>query len=50
VWERALAFAASLLLILALPLTDQAGFALTFLFVVQHEWRRRATKRMVPAQ
>jgi TRAP transporter 4TM/12TM fusion protein len=50
VWERALAFVASVLLILALPLTDQAGFALTFLFVAQHEWRRRATKRMVPAQ
>jgi TRAP-type uncharacterized transport system fused permease subunit len=49
-WERLLAFCASLLLILALPLTDQAGFALTAIFVLQHEWRRRAAQRLAAAQ
>ncbi|GGH61426.1 TRAP transporter fused permease subunit [Frigidibacter albus] len=43
-WERLLAFAAGVSLIVALPLTDEIGFALAALFVLQHWLRaRRAT-------
>ena len=41
-WERALAFAAGVSLILALPLTDEIGFALAALFMALHWWRTRA--------
>ena len=41
VWERVLAFAAGVLLVLALPLTDEAGFALAALVIGQHWWRAR---------
>jgi TRAP transporter 4TM/12TM fusion protein len=40
-WERLLAMGAGLLLILALPATDSAGFMLAALLVAQHLWRRR---------
>jgi TRAP-type uncharacterized transport system fused permease subunit len=40
-WERLLAMGAGLLLILALPATDSAGFVLAALLVAQHLWRRR---------
>ena len=40
-WERVLAIAAGVLLVLALPLTDEAGFALAALLIVQHWWRAR---------
>ncbi|MNL85010.1 hypothetical protein D3C87_2131700 [compost metagenome] len=39
--ERLAAFAVSLLLMLALPLTDEAGFALALILVGQHWWRMR---------
>nr|WP_286674961.1 TRAP transporter permease [Pseudomonas subflava] len=41
-WERLLAFAAGASLILALPVTDELGFALAVLLVGQHLWRHRA--------
>ncbi|MNZ49206.1 Sialic acid TRAP transporter permease protein SiaT [compost metagenome] len=41
-WERALAFAAGLLLILALPVSDEAGFALGAAVIGWHLWRHRA--------
>ena len=40
-WERLLAFAAGVSLIVALPLTDEIGFALAVLFVAQHWLRAR---------
>ena len=44
IWERVLAFAAGVSLIVALPMTDEIGFALAALFVLQHWLRaRRAT-------
>ena len=39
--ERVLAFAAAILLMLALPLTDEAGFVLALALVGQHWWRMR---------
>lgn len=42
-WERILALGAGLLLVLALPLTDEAGFALAALVLGFHWWRARAT-------
>jgi len=46
IWERLLAFAAGVSLIVALPMTDEIGFALAALFVLQHWLRaRRATPR-----
>lgn len=41
-WERGLAFAAGLLLILAVPISDQAGFALGAAVIAWHLWRHRA--------
>ena len=41
VWERLLALAAGLSLVLAMPVTDEAGFALTALFIGLHWWRSR---------
>jgi TRAP transporter 4TM/12TM fusion protein len=43
-WERVAAFAAGLLLVLALPLTDEAGFALAALVIGQHLFRTRAAQ------
>jgi len=40
-WERALAAAAAFLLVAALPLTDEIGFALAALFMAWHFWRSR---------
>jgi TRAP transporter 4TM/12TM fusion protein len=40
-WERLIATAAAFSLVLALPLTDELGFALAVLFVAQHVWRAR---------
>ncbi|MNY80978.1 hypothetical protein D3C86_2223000 [compost metagenome] len=39
--ERIAAFAAAILLMLALPLTDEAGFVLALVLVGQHWWRTR---------
>lgn len=41
-WERVLALSAGLLLVLALPLTDEGGFALAALWIGWHWWRARA--------
>lgn len=40
-WERLAALAAGLLLVLALPLTDEAGFLLAALLIGHHWWRAR---------
>jgi TRAP transporter 4TM/12TM fusion protein len=40
-WERAAALAAGVLLVLALPATDEAGFVLAVLFLAVQWWRRR---------
>ncbi|MDQ2634302.1 MAG: TRAP transporter permease [Pseudomonadota bacterium] len=40
-WERIVAFAAGLLLVLALPLTDEIGWALAMLWIGWHWWRAR---------
>ena len=39
VWERVLAAMAGAMLIAALPITDEIGFALAALFFAQHVWR-----------
>ncbi|MCW5752767.1 MAG: TRAP transporter fused permease subunit, partial [Alphaproteobacteria bacterium] len=39
--ERAFATAAAFLLVVAAPVTDQAGFAMTVLFLAWHGWRTR---------
>ena len=44
-WERGLATAAAFSLVLALPATDEIGFALAMLFVGQHWWRARGRLR-----
>jgi TRAP transporter 4TM/12TM fusion protein len=40
-WERILAGASALLLVLALPITDEAGFAACGAFFMWHWWRTR---------
>ncbi len=40
-WERVVAFAAGVLLVLALPLTDEAGWALAIVWIAWHWWRSR---------
>ncbi|MGE4244383.1 MAG: TRAP transporter permease [Parvibaculaceae bacterium] len=44
-WERLMATAAAFSLVLALPITDEAGFVLAALFVGLHAWRVRAPAR-----
>jgi TRAP transporter 4TM/12TM fusion protein len=41
-WERALAAAAAFSLVLALPVTDEVGFALAVVLIGQHLWRARS--------
>jgi TRAP transporter 4TM/12TM fusion protein len=41
IWERLLSFGAGALLVVALPLTDEVGFALGALVILQHVWRSR---------
>ncbi|VVQ17002.1 hypothetical protein PS934_04446 [Pseudomonas fluorescens] len=41
IWERLLSLGAGGLLIVALPLTDEIGFALGILVILQHVWRSR---------
>ncbi len=43
-WERLWAFVAAALLIAALPLTDELGFAVVAAFLAWHLWRARAVK------
>ncbi|RWM77727.1 MAG: TRAP transporter permease [Mesorhizobium sp.] len=40
-WERLVAFAAGVLLVAALPVTDEAGWALSFVWIGWHCWRAR---------
>ncbi|OZB24617.1 MAG: C4-dicarboxylate ABC transporter, partial [Pseudomonas sp. 34-62-33] len=40
-WERILGFAAGASLILATPISDEIGFALSAIFIAQHFWRAR---------
>jgi TRAP-type uncharacterized transport system fused permease subunit len=40
-WERLAAFAAGVLLVLALPLTDEIGWALAAAWIGWHWWRAR---------
>ena len=40
-WERLLAFAAGVLLVAAVPLTDEAGWALSLAWIGWHCWRAR---------
>ncbi|RWC11902.1 MAG: TRAP transporter permease, partial [Mesorhizobium sp.] len=40
-WERLVAFAAGALLVAALPLTDEAGWALSLVWISWHCWRAR---------
>ncbi len=40
-WERGLATVAAFSLVAALPVTDEVGFALSAVFLVQHYWRAR---------
>ena len=42
-WERLLAFAAGVALLLAAPISDVVGFALGIVLVAQHLWRARGT-------
>jgi len=39
--ERAVATIAALLLVAAIPLTDELGFALAFAFIAWHSWQKR---------
>ncbi|HDS1734252.1 TRAP transporter permease [Pseudomonas sp. BP8] len=41
IWERLLSLGAGALLIVALPLTDEIGFVLGLLVLLQHVWRSR---------
>lgn len=45
-WERVIGFLAGASLILATPLSDEIGFGLALLFIVQHSWRARKLKRL----
>jgi TRAP transporter 4TM/12TM fusion protein len=40
-WERLAALGAGVLLVLALPMTDEAGFVLAAMVIGQHWWRNR---------
>ncbi len=44
IWERVLSFAAGALLVVALPLTDEIGFVLGVLIILQHVWRSRRVR------
>ncbi|WXL25853.1 TRAP transporter permease [Ectopseudomonas mendocina] len=43
-WERLLAFAAGVSLILAMPVSDELGFALGIVLIAQHIWRARCAQ------
>ncbi|WP_028032245.1 TRAP transporter permease [Chelativorans sp. J32] len=48
IWERVAAFAAGLLLVLALPWTDELGFLLSALLLGQHWYRARSRSTEPP--
>jgi TRAP-type uncharacterized transport system fused permease subunit len=43
-WERLLAFIAGFSVVLAVPWSDELGFALGALVIAQHWWRNRETR------
>jgi TRAP-type uncharacterized transport system fused permease subunit len=43
-WERALAAAAAVALVVALPWTDEVGFALAAAVIAAHWWRARVRR------
>ncbi|SFG94897.1 TRAP transporter permease [Pseudomonas sp. NFACC45] len=45
IWERLMCFAAGASLVVALPLTDEIGFVLAGLLILQHVWRSRQAGR-----
>jgi TRAP transporter 4TM/12TM fusion protein len=45
-WERLLATAAAFSLVLALPITDEVGFALSALVIAAHWWRTREHRQV----
>jgi TRAP transporter 4TM/12TM fusion protein len=47
-WERLLSVAAGALLVVALPLTDELGFALGIVVILQHVWRSRRAELALP--
>jgi TRAP-type uncharacterized transport system fused permease subunit len=48
-WERVLAAVAAASLVLAVPITDELGFALAALLIGQHLWRARNAQRTAVA-
>jgi TRAP-type uncharacterized transport system fused permease subunit len=40
-WERLLAFAAGAAMIASIPISDEIGFDLGAIFLIQHIWRAR---------
>jgi TRAP-type uncharacterized transport system fused permease subunit len=40
-WERILAFAAGAAMIASIPISDEIGFGLGAIFLIQHYWRAR---------
>ncbi|MBZ9960427.1 TRAP transporter permease [Mesorhizobium sp. BR1-1-14] len=44
-WERLVAFCAGVLLVAAIPLTDETGWALSFAWIGWHFWRARVTAK-----
>ncbi|WP_027896312.1 TRAP transporter permease [Zestomonas thermotolerans] len=48
-WERLLAVAAGSSLVLAMPISDEFGYALGLLLIAQHLWRTRRTGAQAPA-
>ncbi|TWI57695.1 TRAP transporter 4TM/12TM fusion protein [Pseudomonas duriflava] len=46
-WERLLAFAAGVSLILAMPISDEIGFVLGALFFIEHYWRARRASLVI---
>jgi TRAP transporter 4TM/12TM fusion protein len=48
-WERVVAFIAGASLVLALPATDEFGFALASVLIGQHLWRARRRRQAVAA-
>ncbi len=48
-WERVVALIAGPSLVLALPATDEFGFALAAVLIGQHLWRARRRRQAVAA-
>jgi TRAP-type uncharacterized transport system fused permease subunit len=47
-WERILAAGAAALLVAAIPITDELGFALAAVVIGLHAWRTRRTAVAAP--